>query len=195
MEHYFKKFIDTDLVIGQKYEEWFNDIFIKEKVKYNNDNKFDIIKTDGTTYEVKTDVSCFIYYRFGFEISSRGKLSGIHSTEAEYWVTIIPLINKIFIIKTSLLKEILKNDQNRILRRCGDEQSSKMILWDFNYFYNLIKNEKGFEEIKIDIPIYFNIESQFNRYKEYKNRLEREERCEDIEIYNHFKKFDKIISI
>lgn len=190
---YYKKFMNRDLPIGQKYEEWYAINHLSGNYTTNDDSKYDI-KSDNITYEVKTDKLCFVYYRFGFEISSRGKLSGINTTQADKWVTIVPVFNKIIIMDINDIKNFIKkHKENSVLRPAGDGKSSKMILWDWNYFMKNFINKEVISNI--NIPNYYGKKSFDELIKTIKKYIDKEEckyrRLEDSEIDTHYKKLIK----
>ena len=188
----YEKFIKNDLIFGQKYENWFGDTFLPQYIQ-NDDNQYDL-KTDTNTYEIKTDSQCFIYYRFGFEVNSYKKLSGIWTTTADYWVCLTPIMNRIIIMKVDDIKQFIKEHKhNSIMRKTGDDKASKMVLWDWNYFMDNMENKEVINNI---IPILYNIEAKvvlFNKLKKYIDSEECNERRNYRVINNHYEKLIKRI--
>ena len=177
-----KKFKE-DLKNGKKYELWFANNFLNDfEINENEDDfkKFDIL-SESFSYEIKTDKQCFVYYRFGFEVSSYDKPSGIWATESDYWVTIVPIFNKVFILKVDDVKDFIKNNQEEcIVKNCGDNYKSRMILWDWDYFLKTIKEYKDTKIIDIKVPnLYGKGETRklLNDFLRYYNREDREIRC------------------
>ena len=79
-----------DLEIGEKAESWVNDIF-----------------SGGRKIEVKSDFKADKTKNIFIEIYSRGKLSGLSTTIAEYWII---KLNKVsFIISTIDLKQLVRH--------------------------------------------------------------------------------------
>ena len=96
----------------------------------NNDNKYDIkMSVNGveTTYEIKTDVTCAPLFDTGnlfVEYSSRGKLSGIAVTKADWFVTYFLYLNELWFIKSDKLKELINNNYFPVFKDAGDPNSS-----------------------------------------------------------------------
>ena len=108
-------------------------------MKYNNDFSHDlelgqkgenllarIILLKGNKIEVKTDLQATQTGNVFIEYKSRNKLSGISTTEADYWAFVISN-EQIIIIETNKLKILCKT---KGLRRVdgGDNNTSKGIL-------------------------------------------------------------------
>lgn len=94
-------------------------------VSKNTTNTHDlIININGkkVTYECKTDVFDDTGNMF-IETSSRGKLSGINVTRADWFVTYFKNLNEIWYIKTERLKEILAADVHPKIEQGGDINS------------------------------------------------------------------------
>lgn len=180
-----KKF-EKDLQVGQKYEKFFADTMLQgQNPQFGYDNKYDIITDLGDTYEVKTDMQVFVYYRLGFEVQSRGKLSGIWTTEARYWVIIIPIIDKIYVLEVDKIKEFIKeHGQTAIIRSGGDDKTSKMILWDLDFF---IENFRFSGVENISVPLYCDKKKQralLNSLLKYMNKSECKVRSDENDNIN-----------
>lgn len=83
-------------------------------MKYNNKS---------VSYECKTD----FYEDTGnlfVETNCRGKKSGILVTQADWFVTYFTKTNEIWYIKTSKLKELIKNHNHTFISKVGDENSN-----------------------------------------------------------------------
>jgi hypothetical protein len=113
----------TDLIIGQEGEKFVAGFF-----------------TEGCKVEVKTD---FLAHRTGnvaIEYASRGKLSGIATTEADYWAIVLEGgYNKDFVIfiSVSKLKEIARKYRkagSEVLG--GDDNTSKIVLIPIKELFN-----------------------------------------------------------
>lgn len=118
-----------DLVLGNEGEQIVVE-FLESKglvfVESNNDNKYDIrlLKDNQPiTYEIKTDVICKPSKDTGnlfIEFKSRGKDSGITVTQADWFVTYYPFLDEIWFIKSDKLKELIKNNNFRVISNAGD---------------------------------------------------------------------------
>jgi len=192
-KNYYEKFKKNDLSNGQKYEKWFADTFLNEYTQ--NDDKLYDIKTDLFSYEIKCDSNCFVFYRFGYEVSSWNGLSGIWSTDADYWVCICPVMNEVIITKVDRVKNFIKQHKHVAkLSGTGDGKSSKMILWDWSYFMdNMIEKDV----IKINVPLFYGTPGKvhlFNKLKSYMDSNDCKERREDNEkINSHYERMEKRI--
>ena len=98
-----------DLKLGNDGEEILIKFLESKGCKYidsNNDNKYDLMminKGKETTYEIKTDVFIAPIYDTGnifIEYESRGKLSGISVTQADWFVTYFKYLKEIWFIKS-----------------------------------------------------------------------------------------------
>lgn len=181
----------NDLANGQKYENWFAKNFLTDLYTTNDDKLYDI-KNKGKKYEIKCDSQCFVYYRFGFEISSWNGLSGIHTTDADYWVTIIPVMNVVLILPVDTLKLFMKEHKNHAtFRKTGDAQASKMILWDYNYFMDNIKEYDGYRKVKTTIPNFYGqkvLNTLITKMITYTERPECDSRREITKINDYYTK-------
>jgi len=96
----------------------------------NNNNKYDVkMNVNGveTKYEIKTDVKCAPLFDTGnifIEYSSRGKLSGISVSQADWFVTYFLYLNELWFIKTGKLKELINNNDFPVFKDAGDPNSS-----------------------------------------------------------------------
>lgn len=100
-----------DLTIGEKAEEWVIDLF-------NGVKKI----------EVKTD---FLSHRTGniyVEVYSRGRKSGITTTDADYWIYKIAKIDSAAIIPVIRLRELVKKYHNGKFVKGGDDDTSLGVL-------------------------------------------------------------------
>ena len=144
-EYNFKK----DILKGENGENEIKEILESFGFKYIGNcknNQFDLIMEYNRvpyTYEIKTDT----YLDTGnlvVEIESRGKLSGISVTNADYFLTYFRNKKEIWTIKTDSLKELIK-ENNFFLKNGGDKGS--------NTKFYIIKKEKfksHFQVYKID---------------------------------------------
>ena len=95
---------------------------------------YNIIKLKGETIEVKTDRDAIKNKCTGnvfIEYMSRGKLSGISTTQAKWWAFVISN-QQIILIETNKLKKLCKL---KTLKRVsgGDNNTSKGILLPLKY--------------------------------------------------------------
>jgi len=96
-------------------------------INSNNDNKYDIkMLTNNieTTYEIKTDVFVapkpFDSGNIFIELESRGKLSGINTTQAKWFVTYFLYLNELWFIETTKLKKLIQDNNFMISYNAGD---------------------------------------------------------------------------
>ena len=105
---------------------------------YNNDFKYDLALgqlgegwlghlLSSKTIEVKFDFGCYRTGNFYIEYESRGKKSGIATTEATHWAFIIEDIESIIIIETERLKRLAREYYHNSVKG-GDNNTSKMVL-------------------------------------------------------------------
>lgn len=107
-----------DLELGEETETWLKEIF-----------------SDGKKIEVKTDFLADKTKNIYIEIYSRGKKSGLSTTQAEYWI--IKLTNVSLIISTKNLKEIVRHCFNiNGLIKGGDNDTSKGVLVPIHLLFN-----------------------------------------------------------
>jgi hypothetical protein len=120
-----------DIVIGEEGEQVMLEDLIAMGATYdscNKNNSHDIIVTrkgKNISYECKTDFFHDTGNMF-IEFSCRGKDSGISVTQAEWFVTYFKQLNEIWYIKTSKLKDILKNHEHKVAEQSGDAGSNTM---------------------------------------------------------------------
>jgi hypothetical protein len=107
-----------DLELGEKSETWLNELF-----------------SDGKKIEVKTDLMADKTKNIYIEIYSRGKKSGLTTTQAEYWI--FKLSNVSIIISTKTLKEIVRHCFNiNGYKKGGDNDTSLGVLVPINLLFN-----------------------------------------------------------
>ena len=112
-------------------------------MEYNNDFKFDLSRgkigeehlakiLEDKTLEVKTDSWIGRTQNIAVEYESRGKPSGIATTEADYWVFVFDgRYNKevILIMDTERLKKIARDYHSRgSIKKMGDNNTSVAVL-------------------------------------------------------------------
>lgn len=98
-----------DLKFGELGEDWANQLF-----------------TGGFKVEVKMDTMAHTTGNVFIEYSSRGKPSGIATTDADYWMYKIAELNHVIIFDVDNLKERLRfyYKHNMYIRRGGDNDTS-----------------------------------------------------------------------
>lgn len=107
-----------DLELGESSETWLNELF-----------------SDGKKIEVKTDFMADKTKNIFIEIYSRGKKSGLSTTQAEYWI--IKMTNVSVIISTKTLKEIVRHCFNiNGYKKGGDNDTSLGVLVPINLLFN-----------------------------------------------------------
>lgn len=137
MAHYsFKK----DIVEGEQGEEfitnWLCTAFNAQRVSNNKTNSHDVIIklphrensiwSDSISLEIKTDVLISEKRDTGnmfIEYESRGKPSGISVTKADIFITYFKNINEVWVIKTEDLKNLITNNNFRVVTNAGDKGS------------------------------------------------------------------------
>lgn len=125
---------NDDIIVGEEGEQVvLNDLIKKggEFIKFNKDNKFDLLLSvkvpKKVKYEIKTDVFCKPNNDTGnmfIEFECRGKQSGIEVTEADWFVMYYKYLNEIWYIKTEELKKLLYYNDFKITSFSGDEGSN-----------------------------------------------------------------------
>lgn len=140
----------NDIEIGKSAEELISKIILERdnsviKILPNENSKYDlmVLFNDETccTIEVKNDVRSQITGNVAVEIFSRGKKSGVFSSEADYFVYFVRDNGvKIFITRRTKLLELIRTCEFRRVFG-GDVDSSgkpttEMVLIPKNIFYN-----------------------------------------------------------
>jgi hypothetical protein len=102
-----------DLDFGTVGEDWVNNIF-----------------TSGKKVEVKTDRLAHKTGNVFIEYESRGKPSGISTSDAHYWIYIIDESKSAIILDVNILKDKLRafHKEGRYLMNGGDNDTSKGFL-------------------------------------------------------------------
>lgn len=111
-----------DLEFGTTGEDWVNDIF-----------------SSGKKVEVKTDRIAHKTGNVFIEYESRGKPSGISTTDANYWVYRIEESNSAIILDVITLKNKLRlfHREGRYIMNGGDNDTSKGFLVPIIEFFRL----------------------------------------------------------
>jgi len=104
-----------DLDFAEKAEDWVQGIF-----------------TGGYKVEVKCDRMAHQTHNIYIEVFSRGKPSGISTTQADYWIFIIYGTAVSIILPTSKIKQLCKELFYGSYVYAGDDNTSKGILIPLN---------------------------------------------------------------
>ena len=80
-----------DLDFGEKAEDWVKQVF-----------------SDGTKVEVKYDRMAYLTGNLFVEVYSRGKASGISTTQANYWIFLFKKKSFSLIVNTEKIKELCR---------------------------------------------------------------------------------------
>ena len=104
-----------DLDFAEKAEDWAKALF-----------------TGGYKVEVKCDRMAHKTYNLYVEVYSRGKESGICTTEADYWLFIIYYANVSLLLPTAKVRQLCKECFTGSYVYGGDENTSKGILIPLN---------------------------------------------------------------
>lgn len=104
-----------DLELAEQAEDWAKAIF-----------------TGGYKVEVKCDRLAWRTGNIYVEVYSRGKKSGISTTEADYWLFVIYGTSVSLLIATNRLKELAKRFYSGTFVNGGDNDTSKGILIPLN---------------------------------------------------------------
>ena len=126
---------DIDLKIGEKHEDEIKDIF-------GSNGKYGL--------EVKTELDnakkpWFVSGNIALEIKSRDKLSGISTTNADWWIHKFATPNgtKFFIGITvddlkKMTRKLLNKKEARIVKNSGDDGAQTLILVPVEKLFNQI---------------------------------------------------------
>lgn len=115
----------TDIKEGEKGELIITE-FLEEKdfklLRDNKDNQYDLKMLNHlgkeTTFEIKTDFYCSPKRDTGnmfIEIESRGKLSGISVSKANWFVTYYPHFKEAWFIKSNSLRNLIEQNNFRMV--------------------------------------------------------------------------------
>ncbi len=122
--------------------------FDVEKVPTENRYDYDLKATIGSrslTFEVKNDVKCALTKNIAIEYfnSKKNEPSGITATKADFWVH--KFDKKLWIVKTSKLKEFIGKQQPKRVVLGGGDDNADLYLYDKAKFENICQ---AFEDIK-----------------------------------------------
>jgi hypothetical protein len=125
----------TDLPIAEKTEheianllrEHYNAVILS----YCHNNKYDILaKINGKnfTFEVKEDFTCERTGNVGVEYSSWGRMSGIATSKADFYIYKIHTHAgvRVFIFKTKTIKDMIERKEYSRVVNGGDKGSNSM---------------------------------------------------------------------
>ena len=139
-----------DIVTGEEGEAFIRGFLENLGVKFISDcknNAYDLkmsFKGKEYTYEVKTDTYEKNTGNMAIEFESRGKLSGLSVTQADYFTYFFPLWGEIWNIRTEDLRKLIKKS-NPYIHNGGDKGSN-------TFFYLLRKKDvtKYFKVHKVE---------------------------------------------
>jgi hypothetical protein len=100
-------------------------------LRYGNDGEELVLQllNGGKKVEVKTDRMAHKTGNVAIEFRCRGKLSGIATSEADYWALVLKNNELVIFIKTEVLKEICRQFYTKgFVRNGGDDNASEMII-------------------------------------------------------------------
>lgn len=106
---------------AQQLKKYFNDV---KDIKHYDGKEFDIeclVGAELTRFEVKNELMVSTTGNVAVEFSSRGHDSGITTTTANYWITMIR--GNFFIIEVDRLRSLIKSD-NTLRQVTGGDPGS-----------------------------------------------------------------------
>ena len=118
------KRFDLDLAYGQVFEKKVADILVNSKVE---------VKTEKDKWKSTGNIV--------IEFESRGKPSGLVTTEADYWIHNCAIGDEIvfsILLKVSTLRKYITNNNPRVVRG-GDDMTSKLYLIKLTDLVTLIE--------------------------------------------------------
>lgn len=122
-----------DITFGEKGQQIIREFLEKrgfEFIEECTDCRYDLkmsYKSKGYSYEIKTDIYPRDTGNIVVEFESRGKPSGISVTEADYFVNYFYHFGEIWNIKTSDLRNIIKELKPPVKENCGDPGSNTKV--------------------------------------------------------------------
>lgn len=130
---------DKDLKVGQEAEIKFCEYLIMKGCKvvrtFGMNSDFDVgVYGENyitNTYEIKSDLLFPKTGNLAIEYAFKGDLSGVSTTNADYWVQAIitPLKAKFYVLEVSGFKDWLKQNKEYLkTTKGGDNEESQMIL-------------------------------------------------------------------
>jgi len=140
----------NDLEFGTKYEE----IALNEYIEYDNYERppkekrlfYDFLITKGETllkYEIKADRMAYKTHNLCIELFNNDKLSGLSSTEADYYIYFIinnRTVVRVYKIPTEALRVLVKD---REIKSGGDGRKSKFVLLNIDIVKEYIITKKS----------------------------------------------------
>jgi hypothetical protein len=125
-------------IIGELIAKFYIE-FEKEEafINFNHNDEYDL-KSNKSTYEIKTDFNYIKYSSLFIEFESNEKPSGIKTSKSDYYIFVCPNnkqfdLNYIYEIKTTKLKQLI--EKYKLLEKiapCKD------------YYNNTYSNNKGY---------------------------------------------------
>jgi len=121
---------NKDLILGEEGEDDIIKYLEGLGYKYisrNHDNRYDIkmeYKGIHYTYEVKTDVYPRDTGNLAIEVECRGKESGFAVTRADFFTYYYKSSGEIWNIKTSKLRDLIRNGNFYLAENAGDKGSN-----------------------------------------------------------------------
>jgi hypothetical protein len=136
-----------DLKFGTKYEE----IALNEYIEYETYKRpekenmlyYDFLINDTIKYEIKADRMAFKTKNLCIELFNNNKLSGLNTTEADYYIYFIingDKIETVYKIDTTVLEELVKNKE---IKSGGDNKKSKFVLLNIDLVKDYIIEKKS----------------------------------------------------
>jgi hypothetical protein len=100
-------------------------------LRYGNEGEELVLQllNGGKKVEVKTDRMAHITGNVAIEFRCRGRLSGIATSEADYWALVLKNNELVIFIKTEVLKDVCRKFYLKgYVRNGGDDKASEMII-------------------------------------------------------------------
>ena len=100
----------------------------------NDTFAYDLLFTNGKKVEIKEDKLVGRYGNIAIEYTSRGKPSGISSTEADYWVTVAHTKDGVVVLMTPVgLLRHMCNEKEWHKEKSGGDSGSDTRMYLFKY--------------------------------------------------------------
>ena len=135
-----------DSVTARKTEQEISELLLKyygwKTISFNNDNKYDLLiikNKKKVKIEIKEDFTCERTGNVGLEFNSRGKPSGISTSEAHSYLFKVHTKGGIvyLLTRTEVLKKMIENHEYHRIVVGGDKGSdSKNYLFKFDVLKN-----------------------------------------------------------
>lgn len=127
---------EEDLAVAVKTEQTVAEILVgyydAKIIEFGKTNSHDIIAEidgDSLSFEVKEDFGCVWSGNVALEYKSRGKLSGINTSKADFYIYVIHAKDEIVYVQfpTQTLKNMIANKRYFRTANGGDPGSNTMI--------------------------------------------------------------------